>query len=107
MLPADPRFDEGERAPLAVVMSSPTTLSSRWRIRAKLFRDHAEESVARAYEKCATELDEALQEREDRLLNLQEAAALNDERDHRMDPRGSTHCPGATMQLLFRQRRLR
>ena len=38
-------------------MSSPTTLSSRWRIRAKLFRDHAEEPVARAYEKCAEELE--------------------------------------------------
>jgi len=38
-------------------MSSPTTLSSRWRTRAKLFRDHAGESVARAYEKCAEELE--------------------------------------------------
>ena len=88
-------------------MSSPTTLSSLWRIRAKLFRDHAGESVARAYEKCAEELDDALQEQDEQLLDLQEAAALNDERDYRMDPRGSTHCPGATMQLLFRQGRLR
>ena len=60
-----------------MLMSSPTTLSSRWRIRAKLFRDHAEEPVARAYEKCATELDEALQEQDERLLDLQEAAELS------------------------------
>ena len=59
------------------MMSSPNTLSSRWRIRAKLFRDHADEGVARAYEKCATEFDEALHEREDRLLSLQEAAELS------------------------------
>ena len=58
-------------------MSSATTLSSRWRTRAKLFRDHADESVARAYEKCATELDEALQEQDERLLDLQEAAELS------------------------------
>ncbi len=38
-------------------LSSATTLSSRWRTRAKLFRDHAGESVARAYEKCAEELE--------------------------------------------------
>ncbi len=55
-------------------MSSPTTLSSRWRIRAKLFRDHADESVARAYEKCAGELDEAWREWEVEALTLQEAA---------------------------------
>ena len=59
------------------LMSSPTTLSSRWRIRAKLFRDHADESVARAYEKCAVELDEALREQDDQALNLQEAAELS------------------------------
>lgn len=58
-------------------MSSATTLSSRWRTRAKLFRDHADESVARAYEKCAEELDEALQEQDERLLDLQEAAELS------------------------------
>ena len=58
-------------------MSSPTTLSTRWRSRAKLFRDHADESVARAYEKCAEELDEALREQDERLLDLQEAAELS------------------------------
>ena len=56
---------------------------------------------------CAEELEKALREKDERLLDLQEAAALNDERDYGMDPRGSTHCPGATMQLLFRQGRLR
>ena len=58
-------------------MSSATTLSSRWRTRAKLFRDHADESVARAYEACATELDDAFQEQDERLLDLQEAAQLS------------------------------
>ena len=58
-------------------MSSPTTLSSRWRTRAQLFRDHADESLARVYEKCATELEEALQEQDERLLDLQEAAVLS------------------------------
>ncbi len=58
-------------------MSSPTTLSSRWRTRAKLFRDHADESVARAYEKSATELDEWLREQDERLFDLQEAATLS------------------------------
>ncbi len=60
-----------------VLMSSPIALSSHWRTRAKLFRDHAEESVARVYEKCATELDEALQEQDERLLGIQEAAELS------------------------------
>ena len=58
-------------------MSSPTTLSSRWRSCAKLFRDHAEEPLARVYEKCATELDQALQEQDERLLDLQEAAVVS------------------------------
>ncbi len=60
-----------------MVMSSPTTLSSRWRNHAEFFRDHADESVARAYEKCAEELNEALQEQDERLLSLQEAAELS------------------------------
>ena len=63
--------------------------------------------MARAYEKCAVELDESLQKQDEPLLDLQDAGALNDERDYRMDPRGSTRCPGATMQSLFRQRGLR
>ena len=55
-------------------MPSPTTLSSLWRIRAKLFRDHADESVARAYEKCAEELEQTLREWESEALTLDEAA---------------------------------
>ena len=66
----------GQPARVVVVMSA-ATLSSRWRTRAKLFRDHADESVARAYEKCAEELDEALREEDERLLDLQEAAELS------------------------------
>ena len=54
-------------------MSSPTTLSSRWRSRAKLFRDHAGEPVARAYEKCAEELDQTWREWELEALTLDEA----------------------------------
>ncbi len=55
-------------------MSSPTTLPSRWRTRATLFRDHADESVARAYEKCAEELEQARRESELEALTLKEAA---------------------------------
>ena len=50
-------------------MSSPTTLSSRWRTRAKLFRDHADESVARAYEKCASELEGTAEVRDEPVEN--------------------------------------
>ena len=65
------------QSPAAALMSTTaTTLSSRWRTHAKLFRDHAEEPLARAYEACATELEEAIRERDDRLLNLPEAAEL-------------------------------
>ena len=51
-----------------------TTLSSRWRTHAKLFRDHAEEPLARAYEACATELEEALASEGDVALTLRQAA---------------------------------
>ncbi len=64
----------------AVVLMSTTaatTLPAVWRTRAELFRDHAEEPLARVYEKCATELEEALQEQDERLLSLQEAAELS------------------------------
>ena len=33
--------------------------------------------MARAYEKCASELDDVLQEQDERLLDLQDAAALS------------------------------
>lgn len=46
-------------------MSSPTTLPSRWRTRAKLFRDHAEEPVAKAYERCAEELESTAKVRDE------------------------------------------
>ncbi len=54
-----------------------TTLSSRWRTRAQLFRDHEEVSLAIAYETCAAALEEALDSKGARLLNLQEAAELS------------------------------
>ncbi len=56
---------------------STATPSSRWRNRAKDFRDHAQEPLARAYEICATELDEWLREQDERLVDLQEAATLS------------------------------
>ena len=58
-------------------MYSPTTLPSRWRTRAKLFRDHADEPLERAYEKCASEIDEELQEQDERLLELPGAAEVS------------------------------
>ena len=56
---------------------STATPSSRWRSRAKDFRDHAQEPLARAYEICATELEEWLREQDERPVDLQEAATLS------------------------------
>lgn len=50
------------------------TLHTRWRQKARLFREHGHEATARAYEACSKELETALQDNEDDLLNLQEAA---------------------------------
>ena len=49
-------------------------LASEWRSKAKLFRAHAEESLALAYEKCASELEEALGREDSRTLTLKQAA---------------------------------
>ncbi len=51
-----------------------TTLSSRWRTRAQLFRDHEEVSLAIAYETCAAALEEALASEGDVALTLRQAA---------------------------------
>ena len=51
-----------------------TTLSSRWRTRAQLFRDHEEISLAIAYEKGAAALEEALASEGDVALTLRQAA---------------------------------
>ncbi len=50
------------------------TLHTRWRQKARLFREHGHEATARAYEACSSELETALHTDADDLLNLQEAA---------------------------------
>ncbi len=52
-------------------------LACSWRDRATMFRDHAEDSVAIAYERCAEELEGALHDQDATLYTLQEAAAIS------------------------------
>ena len=52
-------------------------LSKSWRELAQIFRNHADKPLALAYEKCASELEEALSEEGDRLLTLREAAEMS------------------------------
>ena len=52
-------------------------LSERWKELAEIFRSHADEPPAVAYEKCANELEEALREEGDQLLTLQEASRIS------------------------------
>ena len=52
----------------------PIDLASRWRSKAELFREHEERSLALAYEKCARELEDALDERGSAALTLAQAA---------------------------------
>ena len=52
----------------------PADLVSEFREAAELFREHADESVARTYERCAQLLEDALSEQEETPLALQEAA---------------------------------
>ena len=49
-------------------------LPASWRETAALFRDHADESVALAYERCADELERGLAENGSKLLTLREAS---------------------------------
>ena len=51
-----------------------TDLPATWRDKAGIFRDHAEEPLARAYEACAGELEQALAEDSQAPLTLSEAA---------------------------------
>ena len=55
----------------------PTDLPSGWRSKAKLFREHEETSVALAYEKCASALEEVLIREDDVAHTLTEAAQLS------------------------------
>ncbi len=52
----------------------PDSLPTSWREQAKLFREHAEESLAIAYERCADQLDAVLAEADDEALTLREAS---------------------------------
>lgn len=51
-------------------------MPSRWRRRAEVFRDHEQPSVAIAYERCADELEQALDAAAETPLTLSEAATL-------------------------------
>ena len=55
----------------------PADLASEWRSKAQLFRAHAEESLALAYEICASELEEVLGRQDGRTLTLKQAAQLS------------------------------
>lgn len=62
-------------ATLSALVMLPADLASVWREKAELFRDHAEEPVARAYENCAVQLQDCLRAEGDLALTLAEAAA--------------------------------
>ena len=50
-------------------------LAIEWREKATVFRDHAEEPLARAYDLCAEELDNSLAQVEEETLTLRQASA--------------------------------
>ena len=52
----------------------PSDLALEFRAAAGIFREHAQESVAIAYEKCANRIEQAFKEEDNVLLNLQQAA---------------------------------
>ncbi|MCH7686094.1 MAG: helix-turn-helix domain-containing protein [Planctomycetes bacterium] len=52
-------------------------LPATWRDKAGIFRDHAEEPLARAYEACAGDLEQALAEDTNATLTLSEAAEMS------------------------------
>lgn len=52
-------------------------LATEWRVRAQIFRDHEQLSVAIAYERCANELERALTAAEEAPLTLSEASELS------------------------------
>ena len=53
---------------------NPKELSSIWRQKASDYREHAVESVARTYERCASELEAALANYDLEALTVQQAA---------------------------------
>ena len=59
---------------MAALMSSPTTLSSRWRASAKQLRAYGAEAQATTLVKCAEELEQTWREWELEALTMEEAA---------------------------------
>ena len=55
----------------------PIALAFEWRSKATLFREHEEAGVAIAYERCASELEGALDQEADTVLTLQDAAEIS------------------------------
>ena len=58
-------------------MTGPTDLTAQWRDEAETLRRRGAEVQAVALETCADELERALRERDNELLNLTEAARLS------------------------------
>lgn len=52
----------------------PVDLLEKWREKARDYHEHALDPVARAYERCADQLEEALDSEHNEALTLQEAA---------------------------------
>ena len=64
----------GEAGREVGVVTTVPCLASIWRDLATLFREHAEDSVAIAYERCAEDLEECIRERVLETVTLEEAA---------------------------------
>ena len=58
----------------AATVPHPAELPGAWRLRAQLFREHDETSVAAAYEKCADDLEQTLRLESETPLTLEQAA---------------------------------
>lgn len=56
---------------------TPRELATQWRAAAAGFRDHEIPSLAAAYERCATELEVALQQQDEAALTLSEASRIS------------------------------
>jgi hypothetical protein len=86
-------------------LSGAVALPVGWRERAALFRAHADEPLARAYEACARELEAALAAADDSRLTLEQAAEESHySADHlrRLVHHGKLPCSRKGRQLFFR-----
>lgn len=54
-----------------------TVLPQQWREKAELFRQHGHEATARTYEVCSAELEAAVRDGAQELLDLKEAARVS------------------------------